>query len=303
MENLEAQLIARSAMRPDMWADIAGVPVRQQWPALREKFIRAVSTAFSGWIDPSQSHFSEQLLFATGRFDEGAALVRYLALNNPQWGTVLDIGAGNGGVAFALANCQQNKVYTLDIVPNYMIRVLRESLAIPLHALVATGALIPVQGDSVEVVLLLDTLEHLPEPKKVGAEIMRVLRPGGICIITTPARVRHLLGRDPHYGVRYLALLPNEVQRFIVNRVFRRRTVDDEGRQNNAYDVEHLFWHVDEVARLFPGPKTVDVLFNRTYRPPGRFKPLWIRHPHLAREWFLYAVRGFFYDTIVVRKN
>lgn len=303
MSTFDEDLHARSAMQPDMWRDVSNVPVWLEWPVMREQFIRTIRSEFSRWIGHEQAHFAEQLLFAVGRFDEGAGLVRYFALSGWGVGTVLDIGAGNGGVAFALANCRANKVFTMDIVPNRMIRVLRQSLAVPLSPLVANGSRIPLLSNSIDLVILIDTIEHLPEPKEVGAEIMRVLRPGGSCMITTPARVRHLFTADPHYGIRGLALFPNEVQRFLVNKVFRRRIRDAEGRGADAYDVEHLYWHVEEIERLFPGPKRTEVLFNRIYRPPGRFTRAWIRHPTLVREWFLYAVRGFFYDKILIHKE
>lgn len=84
MDNIDSDLLERSAMRADMWADVAKVPVWLEWAALRAQFIRTIRAEFSRWIDPTQAHFDEQLLFAIGRFDEGAALVRYFALNT--WG-------------------------------------------------------------------------------------------------------------------------------------------------------------------------------------------------------------------------
>ena len=40
-------------------------------------------------------------------------------------------------------------------------------------------------------------IEHVADVPSLGAEIMRVLRPGGYCMITTPARLRHLTAPDP----------------------------------------------------------------------------------------------------------
>jgi hypothetical protein len=132
---------------------------------------------------------------------------------------------------------------------------------------------------------------------------MRVLRPGGVCLITTPARLAYAFRKDPHYGVRSLLLLPNGAQRFIVNRLLRRRVTSSTGGTYDAYDVEHTFWHAAEIARLFPGPKTVDVLYERPYRPPGRFSRYWIRHPSVAIEQLRYELRRFFFGHILVYKG
>ena len=280
-------------MQEQMWSDLASVPVRFPWPELRRRFIEAVHDEFARWVAPDQAHFPEQLLFAVGRFDDGAALLRYFALHGlTRPARILDIGAGNGGVAFALANCRDFEVHTLDIVPNRELVSLRQALALPVRPLVATGERIPLRDASLDIVLLIDTLEHLPDASGVAREIMRVLRPGGVCVITTPARVAHLFRPDPHYGIRGLALFPNEVQRFIVDSVFRRRP---------RYDVEHLFWHVHEIERLFPGRVRTEVLFNRGYNPPPNLRHA-IRYPSTMRELIAYKARGFFYDRVLIYK-
>jgi SAM-dependent methyltransferase len=66
---------------------------------------------------------------------------------------------------------------------------------------------LPLESDSVDCVCLLDVIEHLPHsPRHLLREIARVLRPGGVCITSTPnavrltARLKVLLGHSnwPH---------------------------------------------------------------------------------------------------------
>jgi len=45
-----------------------------------------------------------------------------------------------------------------------------------------------VQDDSIGTVLCLNTLEHVPEPQRIVDEAWRVLRPGGLLIVTVPTR-------------------------------------------------------------------------------------------------------------------
>jgi SAM-dependent methyltransferase len=296
------ELSARSVMQAGMWEDLAQLPTWHAWDVLRQNFLAAIHDDFARWIGVHQAHFREQLVFALGRFDEGAGLVRYLELTGHSGlANVLDIGAGNGGVAFAIANCRQYSVHTLDIVPNAQLRTLRGALNLPVRSVVAVGERIPLAAASMDIILLLDTLEHLSDPRAVAAEIMRVLRPGGVCMLTTPARLRHVFGPDPHYGIRSLVIFPNAVQRRIVNDIARRRVRGEQGIERPAYDVEHLFWHVREVSRLFPGPKNVEVLYERTFRPPPS---IWhIRHPRTLAEWIAYHSREFFWDRIVITKQ
>jgi SAM-dependent methyltransferase len=48
---------------------------------------------------------------------------------------------------------------------------------------------LPVQDESVNAVLALEVLEHIPEPKRMLQEISRTLTPGGVCILTVPFMV------------------------------------------------------------------------------------------------------------------
>jgi hypothetical protein len=126
----------------------------------------------------------------------------------------------------------------------------------------------------------------------MGAEIMRVLRPGGVCLVSTPARLRYVLTPDPHYGVRGIAGLPNPLQRFVVNRIARRRVVAPDGASWPAYDVAHLYWTARGIGRTFPGPKTVGPLF--TLPMTGG--------PALSGEWWRRMLRDFLFDYVVITK-
>lgn len=286
------ELARRSAMSESAWAALDERPARVPWRELRGAFIDAATRDFASWIAADQPHFREQLINAAGRFDHGARLLFDLFARGERT-RVLDIGAGNGGVSIAFANDPRHVVYALDIVPNMQARALRTELAMPVQAMVGDGGRLPFASNSIDAVLLIDVIEHLRRPAAVAAEIMRVLRPGGRCIVTTPARVPLLFRRDPHYGVPALLLLPNEVQRFVVDRILRMRP---------AYDVEHIYWHVDEVTRLFPGGKSVDVLYAKTFQPPGRFTWWMLRRPGWAWREIEYRLRGFAFGTIVITR-
>jgi SAM-dependent methyltransferase len=272
-------------------------PVTVDWAALRECFREAVREHLAGWSTPSRLYGEEQLAFALGRLDAGVGLVRYVEAAATRRTSavrdVLDVGAGNGGVALAFANCRRYRVSAVDVGPNRVLRRVARSTALRLDYCLADGQRLPYAPQSFDLVLLVETIEHVPSAGRLGREIMRILRPGGQCFVTTPARGRFLLRPDPHYAVRGIAGLPNPLQRFVVNRIARRRVIAADGRSWPAYDVEHLFWHVREVARLFPGLDGYEALYDS---PP-------LGGPFLSRGWWRRTLRGFLFDHIVITKG
>jgi SAM-dependent methyltransferase len=245
------------------------------------------------WVSQDERHYGEQLAFAAHRIEEGLGLLKFFAafLDADPHARVLDVGAGNGGAILPFANAGYDAC-AFDIVPNRDLLALRSELALPLQSVVGMGPL-PFASASFSVVLLLDVIEHVGARHELGAEIMRILKPGGRCMVTTPARVRYLFRRDPHFGVPLILFLPNAVQRFVVNNIARRTVIGTDGKGYPAYDVEHIFWHVDEIAKLFPGPKSVDVLFDK-YLNPSRFP---------KKDWFEYRYRNFLWDRVVITKE
>jgi SAM-dependent methyltransferase len=104
----------------------------------------------------------------------------------------LDIGAQNGPYAASFPNR-----VALDIRPGAGVRVIGDAQALG------------IADDSFDVVLCTEVLEHLPEPQRAVDEMFRVLRPGGLLLLTT--RFIFPIHDAPHdyfrftkYGLRYL---------------------------------------------------------------------------------------------------
>ena len=194
------------------------------------------------------AHAARDRQFILERFSEGEAVGRLLAerLGDAAPLRVLDVGTGNAGVAVALANVASLRVVALDHALNEDVRPLLSATRMPLDYVVASGTTLPLQDGTFDAVLCLETIEHVPEPARLGSEIMRVLKPGGLCVITTPARLRFLFRRDPHFGIPGLLLLPDAAQRWVATKLTRIVPAED-------YDVAHIYWYVGTIARLFPG--------------------------------------------------
>lgn len=273
----------------------------ESWPVIREAFSATVRSSFSSWIDVSEPHFEAQLAFALSRLDDGIALLEYCELHEKalpdRARDLLDLGAGNGGVALAFANSRRYRVHTLDVVPNIVLRTMRLSSgreARPIYHLLASGLALPYKSESFDVLLLVDAIEHIASPRRLGQEIMRVLRPGGLCIVTTAARLKYVFRPDPHYGVRGLVVLPNRLQQFVVDWIARRRVTGSDGRKWPAYDVDHFYWHASEIGRLFPGAERIHALYGRPLVGAARA---------LSTEWWRWQLRGFLFDHVLIYKG
>ena len=62
---------------------------------------------------------------------------------------------------------------------------------------------VPVEKEAYDAVICAEVLEHVPHPKEVLAEAFRVLRPGGVLLLTVPFNVN--IHADPHDYARYTA--------------------------------------------------------------------------------------------------
>ena len=199
---------------------------------------------------------SSQYEFALHRYDEGVKIEEYFqrryAHAVPVGARILDLGCGNGGVLLPFAQRDYFRCIGVERDLRADIRDVIRRSGVTFEIIAADGDLLPFADRSFDVVLYVETIEHLRHPRRAGSEIVRVLRPGGLCYIATPSRIRFLFAPDPHYGVPWLLLLPDALQRRVYEWFYRK-----------PYDVEHLFWSVTGIMRTLPGLQLVEVTSRR----------------------------------------
>ena len=219
-------------------------------------------------------HYAPNVEFVKQRFAEGLELVGYFASKYGERPLrILDLGAGAGGVAIALSSEPRYRTAAVDVVMNPDLVELRGNI----EYAVASADTLPFRDGSFDAVLCLETIEHLPRPRPAAREMMRVLKSGGLVMITTPARFRWLFKPDPHYQIRGLALLPDFLQKRVVEN----------------YDVEHLFWTAGGMIRMFPNRARVETLVAIPW--PGR--------PRNVKEILWKIFRRLLWDRIVIWKR
>ena len=95
---------------------------------------------------------------------------------------ILDVGCGYSGKLLYKIKDKISAGFGIDISVSHehrsdKITLMKHDLAFPL----------PFENNSFDAVTSLANLEHLESPQKSLAEIYRVLKPGGVLIMTTPS--------------------------------------------------------------------------------------------------------------------
>ena len=123
----------------------------------------------------------------------------------------------------------------------------------------------PFGDGELDVVVCNEVLEHLLEPQRAAAEALRVLRPGGVFLVSVP-NVAYWHGADRIGGAR-MTLRP---YKFIVQAVVQQ--IDDDGNVTGEVNTEPaVVFGVDALeqwARDFPqnlskakaSPKTDEIV-------------------------------------------
>jgi len=98
---------------------------------------------------------------------------------------VLDIACGEGYGSEILSRYAEN-VYGFDIDSKTIKHASKKYVKQNLHFQVASCTKIPLPDSSVDVVVSFETIEHVDEQELMLFEMKRIMRPGGILIISSP---------------------------------------------------------------------------------------------------------------------
>lgn len=185
---------------------------------------------------------------------------------------VLDIASGEGYGSYILAQVAKS-VVGVDVDP-ISVQVSNEKYSSDkISFKQGDCSAIPLSDNSIDVVVSFETIEHIKEQELFINEIKRILRPQGICIISTPDRIAATpLGAQPNpYHVR--ELYREEFYRMLNKQFdnvlfFGQRSVTGslifpDGR--SAYDKpnEELFFATGDIHRnidcveFFPRPQNI----------------------------------------------
>jgi ubiquinone/menaquinone biosynthesis C-methylase UbiE len=179
---------------------------------------------------------------------------------------VLDIGSGMGGFLVAAA---RNAIAVVGVEPNAdyctITRLRSARYDLPPAVIQGVGETLPFPDQSFDVVLAQDILEHVRNPDATLSEIRRVVRPGGVALVTV---INRFAWRDPHYHVRGINWLPRRFGEELVERIGRSkrgtRFADNQRLTDMYYDTFRGF--VSRAAAS--GLAATDMKETRLTQPP-----------------------------------
>ncbi len=166
---------------------------------------------------------------------------------------LLDLGAGMGGLSVAMMRefgPQGLRVQAMDYNPDYcrIARLRGQRYKLDLPIVVAAGEHLPYEGGRFDIVVCLDVLEHVADPVQVLRETHRVLRPGGVALITVPNR--HAF-RDPHYHLPIINWLPRWMAEKVVSVAGRSKSGGPLQDRQGLSELNTYTWA--EIKRLASG--------------------------------------------------
>jgi 2-polyprenyl-6-hydroxyphenyl methylase/3-demethylubiquinone-9 3-methyltransferase len=158
---------------------------------------------------------------------------------------VLDIGSGGGFLTKELSDAG----YEVTGIDPEMSAVSEAAEHVTASFVVAVGEKLPFADDSFDSVVCSEVLEHVEDPGAVLAEASRVLRPGGVFVVSLPNRT--LLSRlvliDIAQRNRFTRVLPHDLHdwnRFIgpkdLDALARRRGLELQDVQGVSIRVRDL---------------------------------------------------------------
>ena len=124
-------------------------------------------------------------------YREKMRAIHYIAPDQP-FEDILEVGGGQGGLTALLY--PRSQITNIDLNPEYAQAACNQQERVRFMCGDATA--LPFDNHSFDTVTMFDVLEHIPAHEKAVSEALRVLRPGGVLLISTPNEN----WRFPYYG-------------------------------------------------------------------------------------------------------
>lgn len=178
--------------------------------------------ALSAYLKPFEGRFHyNAILHEHLNTDRFAGFVEAVNRYHPVAGsTVLSSGCGAGGdlEAFALAGGAA-RVYGIEVdqplAELARIRLAAKGLADRGQVDIYDGRFLPYPDELFDIVISLHVIEHTRNPGQYLAELVRVLRPGGVVFLDVPNRYYPI---EQHTQLRYYHYLPVKARNCFIRR-------------------------------------------------------------------------------------
>ena len=145
--------------------------------------------------------------FVSARYDAVLA-----ALGELDGQLVLDIGGGDGALSYLIAK-RGPRTVTLD-ASRMALRYARQEFrrrGLQAQVVEASACSLPFPSAAFDIAVCSDVIEHIRCPDKLISEAVRILRPGGRFVLTTPVRITE----KPLNRMHVHEFFPDELKRLL----------------------------------------------------------------------------------------
>jgi ubiquinone/menaquinone biosynthesis C-methylase UbiE len=152
--------------------------------------------------------------------------------------SLLDVGGSTGIIDNFLAD-YFGSVIGIDIDTSAIDYACHQHAKSNLSFLVGDAICLEFPDNTYDVVICTHIYEHVPDPQRMMDEILRVLKPGGICYFAAGNR---LMWNEPHYNLPLLSVVPRSVAHKYLKLV---------GKADYYYERHFTYWGLRRLVRCF----------------------------------------------------
>lgn len=139
--------------------------------------------------------------------------------------TVVELGCGTGYGSTILAQAGAKKVIALDISAEAIAYAKKHFADKRIDYVISRAEKTGLEDNFADIVVSFETIEHLKEPAQFVAEALRILKPGGSLILSTPNRETSF-GDNPYHLQEFtVGELDSLLSAFTTKKFFGQRRV------------------------------------------------------------------------------
>jgi SAM-dependent methyltransferase len=234
-------------------------------PELRS--VNSFETAVREYLKPYQGYFNYENMLnghldVTRFYDLMDVILAYHPITGV---TVLSSGCSSGGDMQVFAERGAAKVYGVEVDANLarlaQLRFQEARLAHIAQADLYNGKSLPYAADCFDIVLSFHVIEHTQDPPGYFAELVRVLRPGGVILLELPNRY---YPQEQHTLLPYFHYLPIQLRNRFINWMLAWpfvQWVSSETQYKLSTCINFQFFSADQLITLYEKHKEVAGLF------------------------------------------
>jgi ubiquinone/menaquinone biosynthesis C-methylase UbiE len=204
-------------------------------------------------LNPEQCFADHYATFAEylGRYEFAS---RFL----PPRATVLDVGCGCGYGAAHLADAPDRRIIGLDQALDATSYARKRYGSSRLSFVTGGATVLPAKSGSLDAVIAMELIEHVEDDKAVVSEVRRVLKPGGLFIVSTPNRLVTGSGDKPANPFHVREYTPDELTR-LLQQAFNQTSL-----YGQAFTPAFRA-HQENMARIWHNLSLIPVLYDQVH--------------------------------------